>query len=65
MTTIRPYRKSLDYSYTIGVFPTLELLAHRPEQVTRVLVSSRGEANEGVARIRAISSLPEVASRDS
>lgn len=54
MTKLAPYRKDLDYSYTIGVFPTLELLAHRPEQVTRVLVSSKGEANEGVSRIRAI-----------
>jgi len=49
--TLRPYRKDHDHSYTIGVFPTLELLAHRPERVTRVLVSSRGEANEGVAKI--------------
>lgn len=54
MTKLVPYRKDLDYSYTIGVFPTLELLAHRPERVLRVLVSSRGEANEGVARIRAL-----------
>lgn len=54
VTTLRPYRKAHDYSYTTGVFPTLELLAHRPEQVTRVLISSRGEANEGVAKIRAI-----------
>ncbi len=53
MTKLAPYRQDLDYSYTIGVFPTLELLAHRPEQVTRVLVSSRGETNAGVARIRA------------
>ncbi|HHX42960.1 MAG TPA: TrmH family RNA methyltransferase [Chloroflexi bacterium] len=54
MTTLRSYRKDLDYSYTIGVFPTLELLTHRPEQVIRVLVSSRGEANAGVAKVRAI-----------
>jgi len=53
MARLAPYYKDLDYSYTIGVFPTLELLAHRPEQVLRVLVSSRGEANEGVAKIRA------------
>ena len=25
-----PYKKSLDYSYAIGVYPTLELLAHQP-----------------------------------
>lgn len=47
-----PYKKSLDYSYAIGVYPTLELLAHQPERVVRVLVSSAGGENEGVARIR-------------
>ena len=52
MDKLKPYQKELDYSYTIGVFPTLELLAHRPEQVRRVLLHSRGETNSGVARIR-------------
>lgn len=49
---LRAYKKDFDYSYTIGVFPTLELLEHQPEQVLKVLLSSRGETNVGVARIR-------------
>jgi TrmH family RNA methyltransferase len=48
------YKKDADHSYALGVFPTLELLAHRPEQVLRVLVSERAEGNEGVDKIRAV-----------
>lgn len=51
---LRPYRKDLDYSYTLGVFPTLELFAHRPERALRAVVSSRGAENAGVQRIEAL-----------
>ncbi len=49
---LKRYRKELDVSYAEGVFATLELLAARPETVERVFLSSRGEPNEGVAKIR-------------
>ena len=48
---LRRYEKALEYSYTFGVFPTLELLTHRPEQVRRIVAHSRGERGEGLARI--------------
>jgi len=48
---LRPYKKDADYTYAIGVFPTLELLEHRPEQVQQVLLSSKGQTNQGVAKI--------------
>ncbi len=47
------YRRESEISYGEGVFATLELLAARPDSVERVLLSSRGEPNEGVAKIRA------------
>jgi TrmH family RNA methyltransferase len=53
-TRLRPYKKDADYSYTLGLFPTLELLQHRPEAVSRVLVSSKAADSEGVAKIRAL-----------
>jgi TrmH family RNA methyltransferase len=49
-TRLRPYKKDADYSYTLGLFPTLELLQHRPEAVSRVLVSSKAADSEGFAR---------------
>ncbi len=53
-TKLKSYKKEADYSYAIGVFATLELLAHRPDDVQQVLLSSRGQANQGVAKITEI-----------
>ena len=50
---LKPYKKEFEHSYTFGVFPTLELLAHRPEQALLMLLHSQGERNQGVAKIRA------------
>ena len=51
---LKPYKKDFDHSYSFGVFPTLGLLEHRAEYVISVLVSSKGEKNEGVLRIAEI-----------
>jgi TrmH family RNA methyltransferase len=48
------YRRESPISHAEGVFATLELLAARPDTVERVLLSSRGDPNEGIARIRAL-----------
>lgn len=37
---IKPYKKDADYSYTLGAFPTYELIMARPEQVRKVLMHS-------------------------
>ncbi len=37
---IKPYKKTADYSYTLGAFPTIELLKSRPEIVRVVYVHS-------------------------
>jgi len=52
-TRLRRYEKSSAISYAEGVFSTLELLAARPDDVERVLLSSRGAPNAGAAKIRA------------
>lgn len=49
---LKPYKKEFDYSYSFGVFPTVELLTNRPQSVLKVLVSTKGEKNEGVRKIR-------------
>ena len=53
MPKLESYDKSLDYSYCLGVFPSLELIAARPERVRRLLLAPEGEANEGVAKLKA------------
>lgn len=41
------YKKSDETSYTLGVFPTIELLKSRPNDVIRVVVHSSIEQNSG------------------
>jgi TrmH family RNA methyltransferase len=48
---LKTYKKEFDYSYSFGVFPTLELLHAHPESVLKVLVSEAGHKNRGVAKI--------------
>lgn len=43
-----------DQSYAIGVFPTLELLTHRPDSILKVLISSKSAKNSGVDKITAL-----------
>lgn len=49
---MKKYKKKLDYSFCIGVYPTLELLNSRPDEVIRILIDPKGERNEGVVKIR-------------
>jgi len=37
---IKPYKKDADYSYTLGAFPTFELIDAKPEIVRKVIVHS-------------------------
>jgi TrmH family RNA methyltransferase len=48
---LKPYKKEFDYSYSFGVFPTLELLQTRPESALKVLLSEAGRKNRGIAKI--------------
>ncbi len=40
MEQIKPYKKGADYSYTLGAFPTIELINSRPEYVKAVYIHS-------------------------
>lgn len=40
MENIKPYKKASDYSYTLGAFPTIELIKNQAEKVKSVLISS-------------------------
>jgi TrmH family RNA methyltransferase len=37
---IKPYKKEVDYSYTLGAFPTYELIKAKPQVVRKVIVHS-------------------------
>ena len=48
---LKPYKKDFDISYTLGVFPTLELISKKPDVLERIILSPRGEKNEGVGKL--------------
>lgn len=49
---LKRYRKDFEYSYSNGVYTTIELLQSRPEYALKVLLSSSGIENRGIAKIR-------------
>lgn len=42
---LKTYKKAFEYSYTFGMFPTIELINSRPKDVIKVLVSSNFNVN--------------------
>lgn len=48
---IKTYKKDLDYSYTLGVFLTIQLLELYPQYVTKVINSSNSFKNSGLDKI--------------
>lgn len=46
------YQKDAHESYTLGVFPTIELLTYQPKHVKRIILSSKGQQNQGVQKIK-------------
>lgn len=51
---LKRYKKDFDYSYSFGIFPTLELLRHRPDKVLRVVAHSTGVISKGIQNIEAL-----------
>jgi TrmH family RNA methyltransferase len=47
---LKRYNKTLDYSYTFGMYPTIELLKVKPDKVVKIITHSRLSDEEG-ARI--------------
>jgi len=48
---LKKYNKKSDVSYSIGVFPTIELLQNRGRAVLKVVISPKGHKNKGVEKI--------------
>ena len=49
---IKKYLKKLDYSYTFGVFTTIELLKYKPTKVIKVILNPKGTKNTGTEKIK-------------
>ncbi len=44
---LKIYDKKLDYSYTYGVFPTLDLFKFKRDKIVRIILNTEGIRNEG------------------
>jgi len=51
---LKRYKKDFEHSYAFGVFPTLELLTHRPADALRVIAHPKGVENSGIVKIQEI-----------
>ena len=56
MAKLDPYSKKLDYSYCLGLFPSITLMETRPETVQRMLTQPAGNGNEGVEKLKTMCS---------
>ncbi len=54
MPSLSAYSADLDYSYAPGIFPAMECLLCRPEQVRRLLVHSAAAGREGIGKLEAL-----------
>lgn len=52
--TLKIYKKKLEYSYSFGIHPTIELLESRPQSVSTVLLSADTQESDGIAKIKAL-----------
>ena len=54
MPSLSVYKAELDYSYAPGIFPSMECLLARPEQVRRLLLHSAAAGREGTEKLTAL-----------
>lgn len=54
MQKYKPYKKSADYSYAIGIYPTIELLTSRSQEVEVIFVAPNSSHSKGVQKIRSL-----------
>ena len=52
MPKLEPYTKQLEYSYCLGLYPSLALLDFKPHSAMRLLLSPAGIGNPGVEKLR-------------
>ncbi|MGI6238381.1 MAG: TrmH family RNA methyltransferase [Christensenellales bacterium] len=54
MAKLAAYDKALDYSYCLGLYPSITLIQARPEAVKRLILHPASAGNEGVLKLRAL-----------
>ena len=47
----KAYKKEENISYAFGAFPTMELLTHKPQSVTKILIHEKLEESQDIENI--------------
>ena len=58
MEPIKPYKKGFDYSYTLGAFPTIELIKGHPETVKTVYIHSTFTDKDNIIKLCKLHNIP-------
>lgn len=58
MEKLKQYRKSLKYSYTLGPFPTFELIKNKPEVVEKVILSEEFTQLDKITKLLKENNIP-------
>lgn len=51
MEQVKPYKKDMDYSYTLGAFPTYELINTRPDRIRKIIAANTYTDKEKLQQI--------------
>lgn len=54
MPPLEPYSGELDYTYALGLFPTLEAISQSPDRVRRVLISDKLHEDAAFQKLRTL-----------
>lgn len=58
MDQIKPYKKSAEYSYTLGAFPTIEMIKSRPQNIQAIYVHSSYTDSETIRQLCKENTIP-------
>lgn len=58
MEPIKPYKKGFEYSYTLGAFPTIELINSKPSSVLGVYIHSTFTDRENLEQLCKKNNIP-------
>lgn len=55
---IKPYKKDYNFSYTLGFYPSFELVRYHKEQIVRIITDTRSYDSEGLQKLHTL--LPNI-----
>lgn len=51
---IKPYKKDYDFSYTLGFYPSFELVRYHSKEIIRIITDTRSSESEGMKKLHSL-----------